>query len=199
MSPGHPAPAADGGRPPRGPDRRPRGRAVRPAPREYEPDPPDDPEAIEDDRDAGEEPEARTWSVGGRGGTGRARSTGTGSCSPWSRRATGRARAASWSGAAGRRSSSGRSARGPRWDARTRSAAGPRPTRSPTPSGSPRSRCGPGPTTGWTGEPLYGEQRLRLRIGVTRAVRAVTITYAQFTELGVVPLPRIDVRPGDGG
>ena len=58
----------------------------------------------------------------------------------------------------------------------------------------------------WTGtgyadpaEQVFGEQRLRLRIGVTRAVRAVTIVYAQFTELGVVALPRIDVTPGDGG
>jgi hypothetical protein len=41
--------------------------------------------------------------------------------------------------------------------------------------------------------PMYGEQRLRLRVGVTRDVRAVTITYAHFTDIGEVPLPRMDV------
>jgi hypothetical protein len=48
------------------------------------------------------------------------------------------------------------------------------------------------------GEAVYGEQRLRMRVGVTRAVRAITIVYAQFTDLGVVPLPIIDVSPGGG-
>jgi hypothetical protein len=55
----------------------------------------------------------------------------------------------------------------------------------------------------WTGsayEPppdeAFGEQRLRLRIGVTRDVRTVTITYVHFTDLGEVRLPRIDVSPG---
>jgi hypothetical protein len=43
---------------------------------------------------------------------------------------------------------------------------------------------------------VYGQQMLRLRVGVTRAVREVTIVYAQFTELGVVRLPIVDVRPG---
>jgi hypothetical protein len=42
---------------------------------------------------------------------------------------------------------------------------------------------------------VYGEQRLRMRIGVARDVTAVTITYAHFTELGQVPIPRIDVPP----
>jgi hypothetical protein len=58
----------------------------------------------------------------------------------------------------------------------------------------------------WTGtgyetpeeQQVYGELRLRLRVGVTRDVRAVTVTYAQFTDIGEVPLPRIDVSPGQG-
>ncbi|HKB05232.1 MAG TPA: hypothetical protein VKD90_23610, partial [Gemmataceae bacterium] len=52
----------------------------------------------------------------------------------------------------------------------------------------------------WTGseyeipeEQVFGEQRLRLRVGVSRDVRAVTITYAHFTDIGEVPLPRMDV------
>ena len=54
---------------------------------------------------------------------------------------------------------------------------------------------------GWDEEvnQVFGEQRLRLRVGVTRAVRAVTIVYAQFTDLGVVPLPIVDVTPGGDG
>jgi hypothetical protein len=54
----------------------------------------------------------------------------------------------------------------------------------------------------WTGagyedptEVVFGEQRLRMRVGVTRTVRSVTITYAQFTDLGEVPLPRLDLPP----
>jgi len=43
---------------------------------------------------------------------------------------------------------------------------------------------------------LYGEQRLRLRVGVARNVAAIVITYAHFTELGEVRIPRIDVSPG---
>ncbi|MBO0698706.1 MAG: hypothetical protein J2P46_09950 [Zavarzinella sp.] len=46
------------------------------------------------------------------------------------------------------------------------------------------------------GESVFGEQRLRLTVGVTRDVRAVTITYAHFTDIGEVPLPRIDL-PSD--
>lgn len=46
---------------------------------------------------------------------------------------------------------------------------------------------------------VFGEQRLRMRVGVTRAVRAVTIVYAQFTDLGVVQLPIVDVTPGGDG
>jgi hypothetical protein len=49
-----------------------------------------------------------------------------------------------------------------------------------------------------SGEAVYGEQRLRMRVGVTRAVRSVTIVYAQFTDLGVVLLPRLDISPGGG-
>jgi hypothetical protein len=43
---------------------------------------------------------------------------------------------------------------------------------------------------------VFGEQRLRLRVGVTRATQAVTITYAHFTDIGQVQLPRIDL-PSD--
>jgi hypothetical protein len=54
---------------------------------------------------------------------------------------------------------------------------------------------------GWDEEvnQVFGEQRLRMRVGVTRAVRAVTIVYAQFTDLGVVQLPIVDVTPGGDG
>jgi hypothetical protein len=45
---------------------------------------------------------------------------------------------------------------------------------------------------------FYGELRLRLCVGVTRDIRAVTITYAHFTDIGEVALPRIDVSPGQG-
>jgi hypothetical protein len=42
---------------------------------------------------------------------------------------------------------------------------------------------------------IFGEHRLRLRVGVTREVRTVTITYAQYTDIGEVQIPRIDVFP----
>ena len=42
---------------------------------------------------------------------------------------------------------------------------------------------------------VFGEHRMRLRIGVTREVRTVTITYAQYTDIGEVQIPRIDVLP----
>jgi hypothetical protein len=42
---------------------------------------------------------------------------------------------------------------------------------------------------------IFGEHRLRLRVGVTREVRTVTITYAQYTDIGEVQIPRIDVLP----
>ena len=42
---------------------------------------------------------------------------------------------------------------------------------------------------------IFGKHRLRLRIGVTREVRTVTITYAQYTDIGEVQIPRIDVLP----
>jgi hypothetical protein len=61
------------------------------------------------------------------------------------------------------------------------------------------------PAEVWTGtdyeEPtgtVFGEQRLRMRVGVTRAVRSVTITYAQFTDLGVLQLPRVDPSGANG-
>jgi hypothetical protein len=61
------------------------------------------------------------------------------------------------------------------------------------------------PAQVWTGaeyeeaiERVFGEQRLRMRIGVTRTVRSVTITYAQLTDLGVIDLPRIEPFGADG-
>jgi hypothetical protein len=56
------------------------------------------------------------------------------------------------------------------------------------------------PERAWSdlGQDVVGEQRLCLRVGVAREVTAVTITYAHFTELGQVPIPRIDVRPSEG-
>jgi hypothetical protein len=61
------------------------------------------------------------------------------------------------------------------------------------------------PTQVWTGaeyeeaiEQVFGEHRLRMRVGVTRAVRSVTITYTQFTDLGVIDLPRIEPSGADG-
>lgn len=61
------------------------------------------------------------------------------------------------------------------------------------------------PAQVWTGgeyadpsETVFGEQRLRMRVGVTRAVRSVTIAYAQFTDLGVIDLHRIDSSGADG-
>jgi hypothetical protein len=47
-------------------------------------------------------------------------------------------------------------------------------------------------------EEVFGEHRLRLRVGVGRDVRAITLTYVHFTNLGEVNLPRIDVTPGQG-
>ena len=42
---------------------------------------------------------------------------------------------------------------------------------------------------------VFGEQRLRMRFAVTPDVNSVTITYAHYTEIGEVRLPRIDVTP----
>ena len=113
----------------------------------------------------------------------------------------------------GEESSEGRIVHRPSWSPAFISAVGPRP---------PLDRVNPfrglpppdqftwdvqnTPPDVWTGsdwddsrESVFGEQRLRMRVGVTRAVRAVTIVYAQFTDLGVVPLPIIDVTPGGDG
>jgi hypothetical protein len=61
------------------------------------------------------------------------------------------------------------------------------------------------PAQVWTGaeyedaiERVFGEHRLRMRVGVTRTVQSVTITYAQFTDLGVIDLPRIEPSGADG-
>jgi hypothetical protein len=42
---------------------------------------------------------------------------------------------------------------------------------------------------------IFGEQRLRMRIGVGREIQTVTITYAHYTDIGEVRIPRIDVSP----
>jgi len=42
---------------------------------------------------------------------------------------------------------------------------------------------------------IFGEHRIRLRVGVTRDGRSVTITYAQYTDIGEVQVPRIDILP----
>lgn len=44
-------------------------------------------------------------------------------------------------------------------------------------------------------EQVFGEARLQMRVGVARNISAVTITYAHFTNIGIVPIPRIDIRP----
>jgi hypothetical protein len=41
---------------------------------------------------------------------------------------------------------------------------------------------------------VFGEGRLRMHIGVAQSISTVTITYAHFTDIGIVPIPRIDVR-----
>jgi hypothetical protein len=167
-------------------------------PEGYNPNPPDDPEAIEDDGDAGEEPEE---DMGGAADEGEPAAP----CDWY--------RIVLTVVPPGDESSEGRIVVRRAWSPQFVGAVGPRP-----PLGRPNPFGGwpppdqftdavrNAPVGVWTGsdyelagESLYGEQRLRLRVGVTRAVRAVTIVYALFTELGVVPLPRIDVRPGDGG
>jgi hypothetical protein len=162
----------------------------------YDLDPPDEPDAIED---AGEEPDAGDF---GDDEENEAEPVGP---FDWYRIVLTVV-------PPGDGSSEGRVVVRPAWSPQFVGAVGPRP---PSASTSPFRGWPPGPFTDavrnapvevWTGsdyEPagasLYGEQRLRLRIGVTRAVQSVTITYTQFTDLGVIPLPRIDVRPGDGG
>ena len=44
-------------------------------------------------------------------------------------------------------------------------------------------------------EMIFGEQRLRMHVGVARRVQVVTLIYAQYTEIGEITIPRIDVRP----
>jgi hypothetical protein len=44
-------------------------------------------------------------------------------------------------------------------------------------------------------EEVFGERRLRMRIGVAREVQTVTLTYAYYTDIGEVRIPRIDVSP----
>jgi hypothetical protein len=45
---------------------------------------------------------------------------------------------------------------------------------------------------------VFGEQRLRMRIGVTRSVSEATVTYTHFTEIGTIPIPRVDITPDKG-
>lgn len=42
---------------------------------------------------------------------------------------------------------------------------------------------------------VFGEGRLRMQVGVASEILAITITYAHFTDIGIVPIPRIDIRP----
>lgn len=42
---------------------------------------------------------------------------------------------------------------------------------------------------------VHGERRLRMRVGVARHITAVTINYAEFTEIGTVSIPRINIAP----
>jgi hypothetical protein len=42
---------------------------------------------------------------------------------------------------------------------------------------------------------VFGEKRLRMRFAVPPDVNAVTLTYAHYTEIGEVRLPRIDANP----
>lgn len=44
-------------------------------------------------------------------------------------------------------------------------------------------------------EQVFGEQRLRLRVGVARSVSEVTVTYAHFVDVGRVPIPRLNISP----
>jgi hypothetical protein len=112
----------------------------------------------------------------------------------------------------GGKSSEGRIVTRRGWSPQLVGAVGPRPPLGST--GPFRGRPPPGqfpgdvqslPAQVWTAtdykeaiEQVFGEQRLRMRIGVTRAVRSVTITYAQFTDLGVIELPRIEPSGADG-
>jgi hypothetical protein len=47
-------------------------------------------------------------------------------------------------------------------------------------------------------EGVFGEQRLRMRVGVTKSVSEATVTYTHFTEIGTIRFPRIDVSPEQG-
>jgi len=44
-------------------------------------------------------------------------------------------------------------------------------------------------------EEVFGERRLRMRIGVGREIQTVTLTYAYCTDIGEICIPRIDVSP----
>jgi hypothetical protein len=44
-------------------------------------------------------------------------------------------------------------------------------------------------------ESVFGEQRLRMRVGVTKSVSEATVTYTHLTEIGTIQFPRVDITP----
>jgi hypothetical protein len=52
-----------------------------------------------------------------------------------------------------------------------------------------------GEEEGTAPDQVHGEHRVRMRLGVARHITAVTITYAEFTDIGTVAIPRIDIAP----
>lgn len=44
-------------------------------------------------------------------------------------------------------------------------------------------------------ESVFGEQRLRLSVGIDSEVNEATIVYANFTEIGKVRFPRMNITP----
>lgn len=109
----------------------------------------------------------------------------------------------------GGQSSEGRIVTRRGWSPQLVGAVGPRPGSTGPFGGWPPPDPVPGdvPSLGpdaWTGSDwadpdgtVFGERRLRLRVGVARNVRAVTITYARFTELGLINLPPIEPSGAD--
>ena len=88
-----------------------------------------------------------------------------------------------------------RRAHGPKLSGPTRFVVGPRWTSSPGASQNTPVEVWDGDEYAVPDAAVFGEQRLRMRIGVTRDIRTVTLTYAQFTDIGQIQIPRIDVFP----
>lgn len=44
-------------------------------------------------------------------------------------------------------------------------------------------------------EQVFGEQRLRMRIGVSRNISEVVVIYVHYTQIGTISIPRINVHP----